>query len=50
MEAFYEHWLASTDSIEPNEALHQTRLYFIAHPNEKYREPETWSPYVLVGR
>ena len=49
MEAFYERWLGSPDSIGPAEALHQTRLYFIGHPNERYREPEIWSPYVMVG-
>ena len=49
MEAFYERWLGSQNLIGPAEALHQTRLYFIKHPNEKYREPEIWSPFVLVG-
>jgi len=50
MEEFYARWLNSPDNIEPAEALHQTRLYFITHPNERYRVPEIWSPYVMVGR
>ncbi|MDM8521968.1 hypothetical protein QUF80_01215 [Desulfococcaceae bacterium HSG8] len=33
----------------PAEALHRTRLYFISHPEEKYRNPAVWSPYVMVG-
>ncbi|MCP4349221.1 MAG: CHAT domain-containing protein [Desulfobacterales bacterium] len=47
---FYEIWLSSEDSPSPAKALHRTRLYFISHPNEKYREPAVWSPYVMVGR
>ena len=50
MEKFYERWLGSKEGTEPAKALHQTRLYFIVHPNEEYRKPEIWSPYVMVGR
>jgi CHAT domain-containing protein len=51
MEQFYVHWLNSPESISPAKALHQTRLFFIEHPeNELYRQPEIWSPYVMVGR
>jgi CHAT domain-containing protein len=51
MEEFYDRWLGSPESIEPAEALHQTRLYFIEHPKKThYRAPKIWSPYVMVGR
>ena len=50
MEKFYEHLLSSIHSTEPSEALHNTRLYFITHPDGRYREPDFWSPYVVVGR
>ncbi len=47
---FYGIWLSSKDSPSPAEALHRTRLYFINHSNEKYRDSAVWSPYVMVGR
>jgi CHAT domain-containing protein len=51
MEQFYVQWLCSPEIISPSKALHQTRLFFIEHPdNELYRQPEVWSPYVMVGR
>ncbi|MCP4351238.1 MAG: CHAT domain-containing protein, partial [Desulfobacterales bacterium] len=50
MTKFYEIWLSSEDNIPPSDALHQTRLFFISHKNEDYRDPKIWSPYVLIGR
>ena len=46
---FYENWFRMPEGTLPPEALHQTRLYFINHEDPKYRDPEFWSPYVLVG-
>jgi hypothetical protein len=31
------------------QALCQTRPYLIAHSDEKYRVPQIWSLYVMVG-
>jgi len=32
------------------QALHRTRLYFINQTSKpEYRDPEMWSPYVMVG-
>ncbi len=39
METFYDIWLSSDDYPIPAEALHRTRLYFINHPKEEYRDP-----------
>ena len=51
MVEFYDTWLSSTPPITPGEALHKTRLHFIHHPTrQKYRDPNVWSPYVIVGR
>ena len=50
MVKFYDIWLSSKEGITPGEALHLTRLHFINHPKEAYRDPNFWSPYVLVGR
>jgi len=50
MEKFYDIYLSSEGKLAPSEALHQTRLYFINHPNLAYRKPEIWGPYVMVGR
>ena len=51
MVEFYDTWLSSTPPITPGEALHKTRLHFIHHPTRrKYRDPNVWSPYVIVGR
>ncbi|NJL60219.1 MAG: CHAT domain-containing protein [Desulfobacteraceae bacterium] len=51
MEKFYSRfYLSSEGKLTPSEALHQTRLYFINHPNLEYRSPEIWGPYVMVGR
>ncbi|MCP4348236.1 MAG: CHAT domain-containing protein [Desulfobacterales bacterium] len=50
MTKFYETWLSSKGNIPPSDALHQTRLFFISHKNEDYRDPKIWSPYVLIGR
>jgi CHAT domain-containing protein len=50
MEKFYEIWLGAKDSPTPSEALHRTRLFFINHENEEYRDPAVWSSYVMVGR
>jgi hypothetical protein len=32
------------------QALHQTRLYFTAHPDGKCHVPQIWSSYVMVVR
>ena len=50
MVKFYDIWLSSKEGITPGEALHLTRLHFINHQKETYRNPNFWSPYVLVGR
>jgi len=53
MESFYENWLGGWKENEnptPSEALHHTRIEFISHKNEDYRDPKIWSPYVLVGK
>jgi len=50
MVKFYDIWLSSKEGITPGEALHLTRLHFINHPKKAYRDPNFWSPYVLVGR
>ncbi len=50
MEKFYETWLGAQDSPAPSEALHRTRLFFINHEKEEYRDPAVWSSYVMVGR
>ncbi|MCP4379462.1 MAG: CHAT domain-containing protein, partial [bacterium] len=49
MVTFYDFWLSSGEGRSPADALHETRLYFIEHENPAYRDPEFWSPYVMVG-
>ena len=50
MERFYDIWLGDKDNPTPSEALHRTRLEFINHKKENYRDPNVWAPYVLVGQ
>lgn len=50
METFYENWLGGKDSPSPQEALHRTRMAFIHHSIEAYRDPSVWASYVLVGK
>ncbi|PXF55240.1 MAG: hypothetical protein C4B58_15175 [Deltaproteobacteria bacterium] len=47
---FYEIWLSSKDNPSPAQALHRTRPHFINQTlKPEYRDPEMWSPYVMVG-
>ncbi len=50
MEKFYENLLTPENKSTPAEALHQTRLYFISHPEEEYRDPKIWAPYAIYGK
>lgn len=50
MVKFHDTWLSSTPQMTPGEAMRRTRLHFIRHKDIKYRDPEFWSPYVMVGR
>ncbi len=51
MTAFYKNWMEQKEGAHPATALRKTKLDFINHETvERYREPEFWSPYVLVGK
>ncbi|MCP4693834.1 MAG: CHAT domain-containing protein, partial [Desulfobacterales bacterium] len=50
MEKFYENLLTPESGPTPAEALHQTRLYYINHPEEAQRDPKVWALYVLYGK
>jgi CHAT domain-containing protein len=45
MTAFYEHWLGQTRS-DPAAALRATQRDYIKND----RPPDSWAPYILVGR
>ncbi len=50
MVAFYKNWFQQKEGAHPATALRKTKLDFINHKNKRYRNPEFWSPYVLVGK
>ena len=47
MKDFYARWLGNSGQ-SPADALHQTRLAWIASEDERKRNPQYWAPYVLV--
>ncbi len=50
MVAFYKNWMQQKADEHPATALRKTKLDFINHKEARYKKPEFWSPYVLVGQ
>jgi tetratricopeptide (TPR) repeat protein len=48
MRLFYDHWLAKPD-LGPAAALKATKTAFRNHPEQRYRQPRIWAPFVLIG-
>ncbi|MEM7044001.1 MAG: CHAT domain-containing protein, partial [Pseudomonadota bacterium] len=48
MRIFYSQWLAKPDE-GPAAALKFAKAAFRDHPDERYRKPRIWAPFVLIG-
>jgi len=47
MARFYRYWLNGTKPQDLDVTLRKTQRYFINHPNETWRDPGIWAPFVL---
>ena len=48
MRLFYHHWLTAPGQ-GPAAALKAAKAAFRDHPEERYRKPRIWAPFVLIG-
>ncbi|MEM9627410.1 MAG: CHAT domain-containing tetratricopeptide repeat protein [Pseudomonadota bacterium] len=48
MRSFYDHWLNAPED-GPAAALKAAKASFRVHPDERYRKPRIWAPFVLIG-
>ena len=48
MRSFYLHWLTAPEQ-GPAAALKAAKASFREHPDERYRKPRIWAPFVLIG-